>query len=223
MNRTADRDSPGRTIIVALTGASGMAYGLRLLECLLAAGERVCLLYSQAAHIVANDFGQSKAGRLDQVHQRFGHGIAQHPCAADQGHGEQREALHGFGQVRLAQRHGPDLKAVAHVVRCTGQTQRAGLRLDADLLQHFHNQAFERHQGLALAQRAVQRRIAVAQAQRCAIAGGAKRAPVVLPMHRVKVGGKFGQALVVAVQAALAVVQIGFSAQGAGAGCAQIV
>ena len=53
MNRTADRDSSGRTIIVALTGASGMAYGLRLLECLLAAGERVCLLYSQAAHIVA--------------------------------------------------------------------------------------------------------------------------------------------------------------------------
>ena len=41
------------TITLALTGASGMAYGLRLLECLLAAGANVYLLYSQAAHIVA--------------------------------------------------------------------------------------------------------------------------------------------------------------------------
>jgi len=42
-----------KTITLALTGASGMAYGLRLLECLLAAGTNVHLLYSQAAHIVA--------------------------------------------------------------------------------------------------------------------------------------------------------------------------
>lgn len=42
------------TITVALTGASGMAYGLRLVECLLAAQARVYLLYSQAAHIVAS-------------------------------------------------------------------------------------------------------------------------------------------------------------------------
>ena len=42
-----------KTITVAFTGASGMAYGLRLLECLLGAGERVWLLYSQAAHLVA--------------------------------------------------------------------------------------------------------------------------------------------------------------------------
>ncbi len=41
------------TICLALTGASGMPYGLRLLECLLAAGCRVQLLYSQAAQIVA--------------------------------------------------------------------------------------------------------------------------------------------------------------------------
>ena len=41
------------TSTLALTGASGMAYGLRLLECLLAAGANVYLLYSQAAHIVA--------------------------------------------------------------------------------------------------------------------------------------------------------------------------
>jgi 4-hydroxy-3-polyprenylbenzoate decarboxylase len=42
-----------QTICLALTGASGMPYGLRLLECLLAAGCRVQLLYSQAAQIVA--------------------------------------------------------------------------------------------------------------------------------------------------------------------------
>lgn len=41
------------TIAVALTGASGMPYGLRLIEALLGAGARVYLLYSQAAQIVA--------------------------------------------------------------------------------------------------------------------------------------------------------------------------
>lgn len=42
-----------QTITLAFTGASGMPYGLRLLECLLAAGCRVDLLISQAARIVA--------------------------------------------------------------------------------------------------------------------------------------------------------------------------
>jgi 4-hydroxy-3-polyprenylbenzoate decarboxylase len=42
-----------KTVVVALTGASGMAYGLRLVECLLAAECRVWLLYSQVAQIVA--------------------------------------------------------------------------------------------------------------------------------------------------------------------------
>jgi 4-hydroxy-3-polyprenylbenzoate decarboxylase len=41
------------TVCLALTGASGMPYGIRLLECLLAAGCRVQLLYSQAAQVVA--------------------------------------------------------------------------------------------------------------------------------------------------------------------------
>jgi 4-hydroxy-3-polyprenylbenzoate decarboxylase len=40
-------------ITLALTGASGMAYGLRLLDCLLLAGCRVDLLISRAARIVA--------------------------------------------------------------------------------------------------------------------------------------------------------------------------
>jgi 4-hydroxy-3-polyprenylbenzoate decarboxylase len=42
-----------KTICLALTGASGMPYGLRLLECLLSAGCKVQLLYSQASQIVA--------------------------------------------------------------------------------------------------------------------------------------------------------------------------
>jgi 4-hydroxy-3-polyprenylbenzoate decarboxylase len=42
-----------KRITLALTGASGMAYGIRLLECLLGAGCRVDLLVSQAARIVA--------------------------------------------------------------------------------------------------------------------------------------------------------------------------
>ncbi|KPK33851.1 MAG: aromatic acid decarboxylase [Betaproteobacteria bacterium SG8_40] len=42
-----------RTVTLALTGASGMPYGIRLLECLLHARRRVYLLYSQAAQIVA--------------------------------------------------------------------------------------------------------------------------------------------------------------------------
>lgn len=42
-----------KRITLALTGASGMAYGLRLLDCLLQAGCRVDLLISQAARIVA--------------------------------------------------------------------------------------------------------------------------------------------------------------------------
>jgi len=42
-----------KTITLALTGASGMPYGMRLLECLLNSGQRVHLVYSQAAQIVA--------------------------------------------------------------------------------------------------------------------------------------------------------------------------
>lgn len=42
-----------KTIAVAFTGASGMPYGIRLVECLLEAGVRVQLLVSKAAQIVA--------------------------------------------------------------------------------------------------------------------------------------------------------------------------
>lgn len=42
-----------KTIAVAFTGASGMPYGIRLVDRLLAAGCKVWLLYSQVAQIVA--------------------------------------------------------------------------------------------------------------------------------------------------------------------------
>ncbi len=43
---------PEQPIALAITGASGSAYALRLLECLLSAGERVDLMVSQAGRIV---------------------------------------------------------------------------------------------------------------------------------------------------------------------------
>jgi flavin prenyltransferase len=41
------------TVTLALTGASGMPYAIRLLECLISAEVTVYLLYSRAAQIVA--------------------------------------------------------------------------------------------------------------------------------------------------------------------------
>lgn len=41
-----------RTVSLALTGASGVQYGLRLLECLLHSGTRVYLMLSQPARVV---------------------------------------------------------------------------------------------------------------------------------------------------------------------------
>ena len=45
--------STPHTITLAFTGASGLPYGLRLLECLLATESRVFLVYSPAAQVVA--------------------------------------------------------------------------------------------------------------------------------------------------------------------------
>jgi 4-hydroxy-3-polyprenylbenzoate decarboxylase len=42
-----------KTITIAFTGASGLPYGIRLLEQLLQSGQRVQLVYSQAAQMVA--------------------------------------------------------------------------------------------------------------------------------------------------------------------------
>lgn len=51
MNQANDVRGP---IAVALTGASGIQYGLRLIECLVAANRRVYLMVSQAAQVVVN-------------------------------------------------------------------------------------------------------------------------------------------------------------------------
>lgn len=57
-----------RRIALALTGASGMPYGMRLLECLLGAGVRVELLYSQVAQIVARqEMDLALPARPDEV------------------------------------------------------------------------------------------------------------------------------------------------------------
>ncbi|MBS0417899.1 MAG: UbiX family flavin prenyltransferase [Proteobacteria bacterium] len=50
MNRAVHQ--PSNTVALALTGASGMQYGLRLLQCLLAAGTDVYLMVSKAARAV---------------------------------------------------------------------------------------------------------------------------------------------------------------------------
>ena len=61
-----------KTVTLALTGASGMAYGMRLLECLLAAGVRVYLIYSQAAQVVAKqEIGLTLPARASEAETQF--------------------------------------------------------------------------------------------------------------------------------------------------------
>lgn len=61
-----------KTIAVAFTGASGMPYGMRLLECLIGAGAQVQLLYSQVAQIVAKqEMDLSLPARPAEVEQEF--------------------------------------------------------------------------------------------------------------------------------------------------------
>ncbi len=60
--------SQPQRITLALTGASGMPYGLRLLECLLQAKVQVYLLYSQAAQIVIKqEIGETWPSRAKEV------------------------------------------------------------------------------------------------------------------------------------------------------------
>ena len=64
--------APAATVTLALTGASGMAYGIRLLECLLQNGVRVQLLYSQVAQIVAKqEMDVSLPSRPREVQKYF--------------------------------------------------------------------------------------------------------------------------------------------------------
>ena len=66
-----------KTITLAFTGASGLPYGMRLLQCLLDGGLRVNLVYSQAAQVVAKqEMDFTLPGRPQEAEQalkdRFG-------------------------------------------------------------------------------------------------------------------------------------------------------
>lgn len=61
---------PERTVTLAMTGASGAQYGLRLLQCLLAADCRVYLLLSGAAEVVIRtETNLELPGTLDEQQQ----------------------------------------------------------------------------------------------------------------------------------------------------------
>lgn len=61
-------DTSKPAIAVALTGASGMQYGLRLLQCLVRAGRQVQVMVSQAAQVVAGmEIDLTLPGRPDEM------------------------------------------------------------------------------------------------------------------------------------------------------------
>lgn len=65
---------------VALTGASGLAYGLRLIDCLVDAGKNVTVLASQTAHLVAKqELGLTLPPRAGEL-EKFFH--ARNPASA---------------------------------------------------------------------------------------------------------------------------------------------
>ena len=69
-----------RSICLAFTGASGMPYGIRLLECLLVAGCHVQLLYSQVAQIVARqEMNLELPGRASEAEKFFRNRFAGSP------------------------------------------------------------------------------------------------------------------------------------------------
>ena len=65
------QESTPRTITVALTGGSGVQYGLRLLECLLAAKCRVYVLLSSAAEVVIKTETTLKLPEGSEAQQAF--------------------------------------------------------------------------------------------------------------------------------------------------------
>ncbi len=66
-------NTPSSTIALAMTGASGAAYGLRLLECLLHAGERVALMLSKPAQVVIGmETELELPGRTPQIARYLG-------------------------------------------------------------------------------------------------------------------------------------------------------
>ena len=73
-----------KTICLAFTGASGMPYGIRLLECLLEAGCRVQLVYSQVAQVVARqEMGLELPARASDAEAYFRQRFAALPGLLD--------------------------------------------------------------------------------------------------------------------------------------------
>lgn len=71
-----------KTITLALTGASGMPYAMRLLESLLSAGHRVYLVYSQAAQFVAaQEMGINLPAKTFEAHRLL---VDRTGCAPEQ-------------------------------------------------------------------------------------------------------------------------------------------
>lgn len=74
--------NPPRSVTLALTGASGMPYGMRLLECLLEADVSVYLLVSSAAQIVAKqELDLTLPGRVSELEALL---TAQHAARSGQ-------------------------------------------------------------------------------------------------------------------------------------------
>ena len=71
---------PLNTVTLALSGASGMAYGLRLLECLVKADLDVNLLVSQSAHVVAKqELGIALPARAPELERMLAAGTGAQP------------------------------------------------------------------------------------------------------------------------------------------------
>ncbi|HSI22366.1 MAG TPA: flavin prenyltransferase UbiX [Methylophilaceae bacterium] len=71
-----------KTITLALTGASGMPYSMRLLESLLSAGHTVYLVYSQAAQFVAaQEMGLNLPAKTSEAHRML---IERYRCRPEQ-------------------------------------------------------------------------------------------------------------------------------------------
>jgi 4-hydroxy-3-polyprenylbenzoate decarboxylase len=71
-----------KTITLALTGASGMPYAMRLLEMLLADGHTVQLVYSQAAQFVAaQELGLTLPGKVSEARRQL---LERYSCRPEQ-------------------------------------------------------------------------------------------------------------------------------------------
>jgi len=71
-----------KTVTLALTGASGMPYAMRLLESLLGAGHTVYLVYSQAAQFVAaQEMGLNLPTKTSEAHRML---VERYRCRPEQ-------------------------------------------------------------------------------------------------------------------------------------------